>query len=139
MDGAGIRSFVDSHLRHWQGARALYREGVGVSLVQLDDVITTSEQGLSTVCFRVPVPGLRDRRASWTIFLSWQASSFRVDTWVNGYVPMTIWFEQSLIDATLKLVSRLHAVEDGADHSQRAWHFARKFARLSAERQRPLD
>jgi hypothetical protein len=60
MNGAKPRRFVESHLPHWQGARALYRQGGGVSLVQLDDVIATTRQGLSTVRFLLPTPGLRD-------------------------------------------------------------------------------
>jgi hypothetical protein len=128
------RSFVESHLARWQGARALYREGVGVSLVRLDDVITTNKEGLSTTCFLLPTPGLRQRPAHWKISLSWEFSSyFGLDMWSNGYLWMTIWFDRSLIDATLKLVAELHAIEDGADHSERAWHFARKFGRLSAD------
>jgi hypothetical protein len=131
-DSYKTRRFVESHLSHWQGARALYREGDGVSLVRLDDVITTTKQGLSTVCYLLPTPGLRDRPARWNISLSWEASSFTPDSWSNGYVPMALRFDQPVIDATLEFVADLHAAEASADHSWRAWDFARKFARLSA-------
>jgi hypothetical protein len=138
MKGATPRRFVESHLSRWQGARALYREGAGVSLVQLDDVITTTKQGLGAACFLLPIPGLRDRPARWNIFLSWQASSFTLHTWSNGYVPMTLCFHVPVINATLQFVSDLHAIEASADHSRRAWDFAGKFARLSAQLERPV-
>jgi len=138
MKGANPRRFVESYLPHWQGARALYREGAAVSQVQLDGVITTTRQGLSTVCYLLPTPGLRDRPAGWNIFLSWRATSFTLHTWSNGYVPMTLCFHLPVIDATLEFVSDLHALEASADHSRRAWDFAGKFARLSAQLERPL-
>ena len=130
---------VESHLGRWQGARALYREGVGISLVRLDNLITTSEGGLSTTCVLVPTPGLAMRSARWTIFLSWEASSFTKDMWHTPYVPMTVRFDPSLIDATLQFVSRLHAAEPDVDHSQRVREFVAKFPRLSAEHNRPSD
>ena len=108
---AAIRSVVESHLGHWQNARALYREDDRVSLVRLDDPITADKRGLSATCVLVPTPGLAIRPARWTIFLSWEASTFTHDMWHSPYVPMTVWFDPSVIDTTLQFVSRLHAAD----------------------------
>jgi hypothetical protein len=78
-DGARTRRFVESQLGRWRGARALYREGVGMSLVELDNRITTDRRGLGATCVLVPTPGLVIRSAEWSIFLSWEASSFGHD------------------------------------------------------------
>jgi hypothetical protein len=128
-DGARTRRFVESQLARWRGARALYREGVGMSLVELDNRITTDKRGLRATCVLVPTPGLAIRSAQWSIFLSWEASSFTKDMWHSPYVPMTVRFDASLIEATLQYVSRLAAAEPGVDHSGRAWQFVTTFPR----------
>ena len=134
-DGARTRRFVESQLGRWRGAPALYREGVGMSLVELDNRITTDRRGLRATCVLVPTPGLAIRSAEWTIFLSWEASSFTKDMWHNPYVPMTVRFGPSLIEATLQYVSRLTAAEPGVDHSGRARQFVARFPRLRREAQ----
>lgn len=82
---------------------------------------------------------LPPRPDRWTIFLSWEASTFTIDTWHNHYVPMTVWFDPSLIDPTLQLVERLRISDDGVDHNRRAWQFANKLAGMSAEQRRQQD
>jgi hypothetical protein len=67
-DCAGIRNLVQSHLGRWRGARARYREGAGMSLVRLDNLITTGKRGLSTAWVLESTPGLAMRPAQWTIF-----------------------------------------------------------------------
>ena len=96
-------------------------------MVRLDNLVTTSKRGLCATCVLVPTPGLAIRPARWTIFLSWETSSFTKDMWHNPYVPMTARFDPSLIDTTLEFVSRLHATEPGVDHSQRVREFVAKF------------
>ena len=132
-DGARTRRFVESQLGRWRGARALYREGVGISLVEFDNRITTDRRGLRATCVLVPTPGLAIRSAEWSIFLSWEASSFTKVMWHNPYVPMTVRFDPSLIEATLQYVSRLAAAEPGVDHSAHAREFVARFPRLRRE------
>jgi hypothetical protein len=98
--------------------------------VKLDDRIATDKRGLRATCVLVPTPGLAIRSAEWSIYLSWEASSFGQDMWHSPYVPMTVRFDPSLIEATLQFVSRLAAAEPGVDHSQRARQFVAKFPRL---------
>jgi hypothetical protein len=52
---------------------------------------------------------------------------------------MTVRFDPSLIDATLRFVSRLHTAEPDVDHSERVRAFVTKFPRLSAGQRRPND
>jgi hypothetical protein len=94
--------------------------------VRLDDHIAADARGLSATCALVPTPGLAMRPARWPIFLSWQASTFTPDVWHNPYVPLTVWFDSSRIDAALGLVSRLHVAEPDIDHSQRVRNFLAK-------------
>jgi hypothetical protein len=107
-----------------------------MSLVELDNRITTDKRGLGATCVLVPTPGLTIRSAEWSIFLSWEASSFGPDRWHNPYVPMTVRFDVSLIEATLDYVSQLAAAEPGVDHSERAWQFVAKFPQF---RRDPYD
>lgn len=88
-----------------------------MSLVELDNRLTTDKRGLCATCMLVPTPGLAIRSAQWSIFLSREASSFGQDRWHNPYVPMTVRFDPSLIEATLQYVSQLAAAEPGVDHS----------------------
>jgi len=138
-DHAGVRGGVESRLGRWRGARALYREGVGISLVRLDNLITTSERGLGTTCVLESTPGLAVRPARWTIFLSWEGSVFTNDMWHSPHVPMTVRFDPSLIDATLQFVSRLHTAEPDVDHSAQVRQFVARFPRLPAQHRRPTD
>lgn len=100
-----------------------------MSLVEFDNRITTDKRGLGATCVLVPTPGLAIRSAEWSIFLSWEASLFGPDRWQSPYVPMTVRFDASLVEATLQYVSRLAAAEPGVDHSGRAWQFVTKFPR----------
>ena len=88
------RRFVESQLGRWRGARALYREGAGIPLVELDNRIATDRRGLRATCVLVPTPGLAIRSAEWSISLSWEASSFAQDRWHSPYVPMTVRFDR---------------------------------------------
>jgi hypothetical protein len=93
----------------------------------MDDRIATDKHGLSATSVLVPTSGLAPRPTRWTIFLSWEASFFSKDIWRNSYVPMWVRFDQSLIDATLQFVSRLHAADPRADNSQRVPPFVARF------------
>jgi hypothetical protein len=135
-DDARIRAFVESHREAWQGARALYREGSGFSLVRIDQRIDITKRGLSTAWVPLPTPGLTARRARSSMFLSWEASSFTPHMWHNPYVPMTVWFNPSLIDATLEFVARLDTCEGGVDPIV-VRNFVNRFRSSSAGQRRP--
>jgi hypothetical protein len=137
-DAARTRRFVEPHRERWQGARALYREGAGFSLVKLGDRIETAKRGLTATCLLLPTPGLTARPAQWTIFLSWEASSFDPDRWNSPYVPMTVWFDPSLVDATLQLVAQLYTCDAGVDPFV-VRRFVSNFPRISTEQRRPQD
>jgi hypothetical protein len=134
-DDARTRAFVESHREAWQGARALYREGSGISLVRIDPRIEITKRGLSTAWVLVPTPGLTSWPAQSTMFLSWEASTFTPQMWRSPYVPMTIWFDPSLIDATLEFVARLHTCEGVVDPFV-VRRFVNRFPRSSAEHRR---
>jgi hypothetical protein len=108
-----------------------------MSLVELDNRITTDKRGLRATCSLVPTPGLAIRSEQWSIFLSWEASSFAKDMWHNPYVQMTVRFDPSLIEATLQYVSQLAAAEPGVDHSPRARQFVANFPRLRRDSRTP--
>jgi hypothetical protein len=131
-DAARTRRFVESHREGWQGVRALYREGAGFSLVKLGDRIETAQRGLTATCLLLPTPGFTARPVQWTIFLSWEASTFTPVSWHNPYVPMTVWFDPSLIDATVRFVAQLYTCDAGMDPVA-VRNFVNNFPRMSTE------
>lgn len=129
MNEADKREFVIAHRDSWEGKRALYREIEGLSVVTIGP-LEAGERGVTTTCTLIPTPGLRTRPSEWRLRVDWTWSTFAIDAWSNPQLSLTIWFDQALIDAILKLVSQLHAVEEGADHSLRAWRFVGKYRRM---------
>jgi len=122
------KRFVESNRKRWQGARAIYCEGAEVTVVRLGDSFEITDRGLRTECFLVPTPGLTPTAPpQWSIFLGWAASSFSKKTWHNRYVPSTVWFDPSFVEATLQLVERLHTSDGITDCSAQVTNLARQF------------
>ncbi len=85
----------------FEGARALYREGMGISLVRVG-VLKPTPARFNAGNELIPTRGLYNQRPpKWPMIAAWDAFGFSTDSWACGYISMTANFDEAMIDAVV--------------------------------------